>query len=103
MQARDKERRLELDGVVYGLERALDIVNIVEEEQVQPAPHPLPKAHSKQPSPGGKPRKARIVDEKLLIDGDKNMSEEIEEDQEEKYTREAQNPEGTQAQDKPTI
>ena len=31
------------------------------------------------------------------------MSEEIEEDQEEESTREAQNPEGTQAQDKPTI
>ena len=31
------------------------------------------------------------------------MSEEIEDDQEEEFTREAQNPEGTQTQDKPTI
>ena len=31
------------------------------------------------------------------------MSEEIEEDQEEESTREAQNPKGTQVQDKPTI
>ena len=104
MQARDKECRLELDGVVWGLERALDIVNIVEEEQGQPAPLPVPRANSEQPSPGGKPQKGQNkVDEKLLIDGEENMSEEIEEDQEEESMREAQNPEGTQAQDKPTI
>ena len=59
MQARDKERRVELDAVVWGLERALDIVTIVEEEQGQPAPHPVPRVHSEQPSPGGKPQKGQ--------------------------------------------
>ena len=104
MQARDEERRVELDGVVWGLERALDIVNIVEEEQGQPAPHPVPRVHSEQPSPGGKPQKCQNkVDEKLLIDREENMSEEIEDDQEEESTREAENPEDTQAQDKPTF
>ena len=104
IQAREEERYLELDGVVEGLERALVIINIAEEEQGQPASHPGPRAHSEQPSPGRKPQKGQNkVDDKLLIDGEGNMSEEIEEDQEEESMREAQNAEGTQAQDKPTI
>ena len=45
MLARDEERHLELIGVVWGLERALGIINIAEEEQGQPAPHPGPRAH----------------------------------------------------------
>ena len=95
---------MELDGVVWGLERALGIINIAQEEQGQPVSHPIPRAHSEQPSPRGKLQKGQNkVDEKLLIDGEESMSKEIEEDQEEESTREAQNPEGTQAQDKPTI
>ena len=59
MQAREEELRLELVGVVWGLERALDIINIVDKEQGQPASHPVQRAHSEKPSPGGKPQKGR--------------------------------------------
>ena len=98
MQARDEERRVELDGVVLGLERALDIVNIVEEEQGQPAPHPLPRVHSEQPDPGREPQKGQNKeDEKLLIDGGDEMSEEMEDNQEKDPSKEAQSPEGPQA------
>ena len=88
MQSRDEERCLELDGVVWGLEMALDLVEIAKDEQGQPAPHPLPRVHS---------------DEKLLINGGDDMSEEMEDDQEEEPSREAQSPEGPQAQGKPTV
>ena len=82
MQARDEERRLALDGVVWGLERALDIINIVEEKQGQPASHPVPRAHSEQPSQGGKIQKSQNkVDKKLPINREEKMSEKIDEDQ----------------------
>ena len=81
MQARDKECRMELDGVVRGLERDLGIITIVEEEQGQPASQPGPRAHSEQPAPGGKPQKGQNrLDKKLLIDIEENMSKEMEKD-----------------------
>ena len=104
MQSRDEERRLELDGVVWGLERALDLIEIAEEKQGQPAPHPLPRVHSEQPDPRREPQKGQNKeDEKLLIDGGDDMSEEMEDDQEEDPLREAQSPEGPEAQGKPTF
>ena len=79
MQARDEERRLELDGVVWGLERALGVINTAKEEQGQPASHPVPRAIPEQPSPRGKPQKGqKKVDKKLLIGGEESMSKKIE-------------------------
>ena len=60
MLSRDEERRLELDGVVWGLERALDLIDIAEEEQGQPAPLPCPGSTQSSQPPEENPRKARI-------------------------------------------
>ena len=51
MMARDEGRRMEQEGLVWGLERALQIIEMAEGEQ---APPPQPRPHSGQPAPGEK-------------------------------------------------
>ena len=82
MLSRDEGRRLELDGVEWGLERALDLIDMPEEEQGHQAPHPQPR---------------------FLIDGGDDLSEEMDDGQEEEPSREAPITDGPQAQGKPTL
>ena len=105
---------MELEGVVWGLDRAMDLIDMAEEEQGHQAPHPQPSLHWERPATGGNPQKVQNTkeDEKLLIDGGDDMSEghygsaspgeEVEDGREEEPLREAPIPEGPQALGKPT-
>ena len=46
MIERDEGHRREQEGVVWGLERAMALIEMVEEEQGQKAPPPQPSYHS---------------------------------------------------------
>ena len=41
---------MEREGVVWGLERAMDLIGMAEEEQGQQAPPPQPSSHLGQPT-----------------------------------------------------
>ena len=59
MIERDKGYRREREGVVWGLERAMDLIVMAEEEQGQQAPPPQPSYHLGQHAPRGTPQKCQ--------------------------------------------
>ena len=94
--------------MVLGLERAIDLIELVEEEQGRQAPPPQPG----HPASGGTPQTEE--DEELLADGEEggdNLSEghhggaspgeEMENSQNAKPSRGAPTPEGPQAPGQP--
>ena len=82
------------------MERALVIINIALENQGLPALHLGPRAHSEQSFLREKTQEGQKKNEELRSEREDSMSEE---DQENNSSREAQNPEGTQAQEELTI
>ena len=68
---RDEEYRMEREGLVLGLERAIDIIDLVEEEQGRQVPPPQSNPHPEHPASGGFPQDCQKIeeDEEVPADG----------------------------------
>ena len=72
----DKGYRREREGVVLGLERAIDLIELAEEEQGQQVPPPQSSPHPGHPASGGTPQNCQNTedDEELFAGGEEEVT-----------------------------